>query len=141
MNAERAQSGGGEQRQQEGLTHSSATAAAAAVAFGEFTFTTSCALLAPPGPTHSRLNVDCVASAGVLSLPVAALVPDHAPDAVHAVALVDDQCQARRSAGAHARRIRGQRDRRQARAPSATRTRNVPAPPLCAPGRAMKLMK
>src|SRR5262245_45339191 len=53
-------------------------------AFGAFTFTMSCALLEPPGPSQERLNVDWLVSAAVLSLPEAAFAPVHAPEAVHA---------------------------------------------------------
>ncbi|HZF16518.1 MAG TPA: hypothetical protein VE046_11290 [Steroidobacteraceae bacterium] len=46
----------------------------------------------PPAPVHVSVNVLLAAlNAPVLAVPESALLPDQAPLAVHAVALVDDQ--------------------------------------------------
>jgi hypothetical protein len=48
-------------------------------------------LALPPGPSHMRVNVLVVVRELRVWLPDVALVPDQAPDAVHEVALVEDQ--------------------------------------------------
>ncbi len=45
----------------------------------------------PPAPEHVSTNVDVVDSAAVACAPAVAFAPLQPPDAVHDVALVDDQ--------------------------------------------------
>jgi hypothetical protein len=45
----------------------------------------------PPAPVHVRMNVLLAVNDPRVSLPEVALVPDHAPEAVHEVALLEDQ--------------------------------------------------
>ena len=58
---------------------------------GAFTLTTvDCAAL-PPAPVHVRVYVVLAVRAGVVRVPCVALVPVQPPEAVHEVALVEDQ--------------------------------------------------
>ena len=56
-----------------------------------FTVTVADCAALPPGPVQLRLYVALAVSAPVDCEPVTALVPDQAPEPVHAVALVVDQ--------------------------------------------------
>jgi hypothetical protein len=48
-------------------------------------------LALPPVPVQVKVNVESAVSAPVDCVPLVALAPDHAPLAVHEVALVEDQ--------------------------------------------------
>lgn len=54
------------------------------------TVTVAFPVAVPPGPEHASENVTVFARAPVACDPDVALVPVHPPDAVHAVAFVDD---------------------------------------------------
>jgi len=55
------------------------------------TVTEALACAVPPAPVQLNVNAASALNAPVLSLPETALLPLHPPDAVHDVALVDDQ--------------------------------------------------
>jgi hypothetical protein len=48
----------------------------------------------PPAPVQVKVNFDVEVSAGVVAVPLTACVPAHPPEAVQAVALVEDQVSA-----------------------------------------------
>lgn len=54
------------------------------------TYTVVERLALPPGPSQVSVRVDVASMGPTTSLPEVALAPLHAPDAVHAVAFVDD---------------------------------------------------
>lgn len=58
---------------------------------GGATDTVTDLLALPPAPMQVRMNVLVVVNELRVWLPDVALLPDHAPDAVHEVALVEDQ--------------------------------------------------
>ena len=58
---------------------------------GGNTVTVTLRVIAPPAPVQLKSNVLVFASAPVDALPIVAFVPDHAPEAVQDVALVEDQ--------------------------------------------------
>ena len=55
------------------------------------TVTVADALVVPPDPVQARVNVLELVNAPLDSLPETALLPDHAPEAVQELALVEDQ--------------------------------------------------
>jgi hypothetical protein len=61
------------------------------VGAGAFTVTAADCEALPPLPVQLNVKVLVPVSAPVGSLPLVALAPDHAPEAVQPVALVDDQ--------------------------------------------------
>ena len=58
---------------------------------GGNTVTVTLRVIAPPAPVQLKSNVLVFASAPVDALAIVAFVPDHAPEAVQDVALVEDQ--------------------------------------------------